>query len=122
LGDGQHLGLTELADEKFRFGGVDLMTLSACETAMGEQAGDGSEVEGLGALVRRRGVNSVVATLWPVEDASTPALMEQFYRSRSEGAADAQALSMAQKQMLLSGGQFAHPYHWAPFIVLGGAQ
>jgi hypothetical protein len=121
LGDGQHLGLTELADEKFRFSGVDLMTLSACETAMGEQAGDGSEVEGLGALVRRRGANSVVATLWPVEDASTPVLMERFYRSRAQSAMDAQALRTAQMQMLEGGGAFAHPYHWAPFIVLGGA-
>jgi CHAT domain-containing protein len=120
LGDGAHLNLAELASERFCFGGVDLLTLSACETAMGEQAGDGSEVEGFGALVRRRGVNAVVASLWPVEDASTPALMEHFYRRLHDGDTAPQALRAAQLH-LASGADYRAPYFWAPFIVLGGA-
>ena len=71
LGDGSHLPLSEIKTWPNVFAGVDLLTLSACETAMGNAAGDGKEVEGFGVLAQRQGAKAVIATLWPVADAST---------------------------------------------------
>ena len=60
------------------FGGVQLLTLSACNTGVG----DGAEVESFGTLAQRQGAKAVVASLWPVVDASTAVLMREFYRIR----------------------------------------
>ena len=62
LGDGGHLSLAELKTSANLFGGVQLLTLSACNTGVG----DGAEVEGFGTLAQRQGAKSVVASLWPV--------------------------------------------------------
>lgn len=119
LGDGSTLTLDGLRDAAFAFDRVDLMTLSACETAMG--GGSGGEIEGIGALVCRQGARAVLATLWPVADASTPLLMEGFYRACRSGAWKHDALRAAQCAMIAAGGETAHPYHWAGVILMGGA-
>jgi CHAT domain-containing protein len=84
------------------FGGVDLLTLSACNTAAGGAERDGKEVEGFGVLAQRQGAKAVVATLWPVEDASTKELMQTFYRLRDTqpGISKAEALRQAQLRLL----------------------
>jgi CHAT domain-containing protein len=84
LGDGTHLTLEDVrTDPRLRFDGVDLLTLSACETAVAEgQDVDGAEVEGLGALAQRRGAAAVLATLWPVADVSTGMFMQGMYALR----------------------------------------
>lgn len=144
LGNGDKLTLGEFR-EQIRLTGVDLLSLSACETAVG---GKGSEIEGLAVTAQLRGAKSVLATLWPVADASTAHLMQSFYRLREEKKlTKAEALRQAQ-QALLSGkvgaggtaktnrirtadgkqavafvpdpdAPFAHPYYWAPFILMG---
>lgn len=132
LGDGQHLPLSELRALPNLFGGVDLLTLSACQTAVGGSGADGREVEGFAVLAQRQGAKAVVASLWPVSDASTRELMREFYRLREArpGTSKAEALQHAQLRLLrgLSGADssraqptapFAHPYYWAPFILIG---
>ncbi|MBV8099253.1 MAG: CHAT domain-containing protein [Verrucomicrobia bacterium] len=77
------LTLAEIAAIPNFFAGVELLTLSACQTAVGDQASrpnedQGIEVEGLGVLAQRRGASAVIATLWQVADVSTSQLMEKF--------------------------------------------
>jgi CHAT domain-containing protein/uncharacterized protein HemY len=98
MGDGGHLTLAELKTSANLFGGVQLLTLSACNTGMG----DGAEVEGFGALAQRQGAKAVVASLWPVADESTSRLMQEFYRIResSAGMTKLEALREAQLRLL----------------------
>jgi CHAT domain-containing protein len=77
-GDGGHWSLAEFKTSANLFGGVQLLTLSACNTGVG----DGTEVEGFGTLAQRQGAKAVVASLWPVADESTSRLMQEFYRIR----------------------------------------
>lgn len=131
LGDGSRLTLRQIRTELPRFVNVDLLTLSACETALGGgQNESGFEVEGLGVLAQKHGAKAVLATLWPVADASTAALMQRFYRvGRRPEQSKAEALRQAQLAIMrgtdaardASDGSapYAHPYHWAPFILMG---
>ncbi|MGA2739286.1 MAG: CHAT domain-containing protein [Bryobacteraceae bacterium] len=98
LGDGSHLSMEKLKTSANLFGGVQLLTLSACNTGMG----DGTEVEGFGAMAQRQGAKAVIASLWPVADASTKALMQKFYRIReaSPGKTKLEALREAQLELL----------------------
>jgi len=79
LGDGQKLSLEDIRYD-LRFDGVDLLSLSACNTAVGDQANDGREIEGFASLAMRLGARAVLATLWPVSDASTGLFMRTLYR------------------------------------------
>jgi CHAT domain-containing protein/Tfp pilus assembly protein PilF len=117
LGDGTTLSLDRLRDVSFDFHRLELMTLSACETAMGGGGENGREFEGFAALVQQRGVKAVIASLWPVADESTAPLMKAFYRARLAGRSKAAALQEAQLSLLH--GPYAHPYHWAPFLLMG---
>jgi CHAT domain-containing protein len=98
MGDGGKVTLFHFnSDPKLPFVGIDQLTLSACETAAGLNRGDGSEVEGFGALAQTKGAKSVIATLWPIADASTGMLMREFYRLRfMEKQSKALALRNAQ--------------------------
>jgi CHAT domain-containing protein/uncharacterized protein HemY len=102
LGDGSHLSLAELNNLPSLFDGVQLLTLSACNTGMGDATGDGKEVEGFGVLAQRKGAKAVIASLWPVADASTSLLMREFYRiwESSPGITKAEALVEAQLGLL----------------------
>jgi CHAT domain-containing protein/Tfp pilus assembly protein PilF len=117
LGDGSRLSLAEV--RRYRFRDVDLITLSACETAVGGgNDANGREIEGLAVLVQRQGAKGVLATLWPVADASTGMLTQALYRIRASGATTkAEALRQAQLELLR--GDYAHPFFWAPFILMG---
>ncbi len=130
LGDVDHLTLSRIRQEQLDFTHVDLVTLSACETGVGGgRTAQGEEVEGLGALVQKQGAKGVIATLWPVADESTGLFMQHFYRLREEKKLS-KADALRQAQLLLIRGQpasgggkpeapFAHPYFWAPFILMG---
>ncbi len=116
MGDGQALTLStlhELASMNRLFRGVDLVTLSACQTAQG--------TDSLGALVVENGAKSVLATLWPVADKETAQLMGDFYsiyvKNKDKGKAS--ALQQAQLHLLHSGTASARPYFWAPFVLMG---
>lgn len=119
LGDGNKLSLAHILDEDLDFNGVDLLTLSACETALGGEGADGREIEGFGWLAQRQGAKAVLATLWPVADESTAKFMYQLYDHRqSGGMTKAAALRQVQMEFIASG-TYAHPYYWAPFILMG---
>ena len=121
LGDGSRLMLDTLAGLDFT--GLDLVTLSACQTAMGGgQTDDGREIEGLSAIVQQRGAKQVIASLWRVEDVSTAQLMHGMYLALAAHGTDvASALQQAQKELRaqVSGGRhpYEHPYYWAGFVV-----
>ena len=173
LGDG-FLTLNELKKKSDLFKGVELLTLSACNTAATQPDANGKEIDGFAELAQRLGAGAVLATLWQVSDASTPWLMRDFYATRQAkaGTTKAEALQKAQLGLLsgtakieLSGTTtkgspfsnvkivitpdgkpngatrgakvvsisekdaplfkkdtkkpYAHPYYWAPFVLIG---
>jgi CHAT domain-containing protein/Tfp pilus assembly protein PilF len=115
-----HLTLAELKRWPNAFERIELLTLSACETAMSSTQSDGEEVDSLGSLAQLQGAKAVIATLWNVEDQSTQILMRDFYgiREAHQGMPKAEALRQAQVA-LLKGARYNHPYYWAPFILIG---
>jgi len=120
LGDKTQLTLGQIGT--LDFSGVDQLTLSACNTANGGGKDEnGLEVEGMASLVATQGAASVLASLWPVSDQSTATLMRAFYERRSAGAGlpRAQALQQAQLGLLQGSSGFAHPFYWAPFVIMG---
>jgi len=143
LGDGGRLTLADVKSAGTIFEGVDLLTLSACSTGLGDvKMPDGSEVEGFGVLAQRQGAKAVVASLWPVADASTGLLMQEFYRIRQSDPklTKIEALRRAQLRLLNGeikpggvadergvrvfneanrGRDYRHPYYWAPFFLMG---
>lgn len=97
--------------------GVQLVTLSACNTALG-QAEPTASVVSLAENFWVTGPGSVVATLWAVNDESTSAFMQAFYQALREGKGKAEALQVAQIA-LQKNPDYNHPYYWSPFILLG---
>ena len=81
---------------------MNLLTLSACETALSGEKANGVEVESFGVIAQRQGAEAVMATLWPVADVSTPLLMREFYRLREtiSGMTKAEALRRPQVALL----------------------
>jgi CHAT domain-containing protein len=104
--------------------GASLVTLSACETALGSDllgavpAGD--DFVGLTRAFLHAGSGAVLASLWEVDDRSTPELMRAFY-GRLATVGPATALAAAQRSMLTGGTALSHPYHWAAFVLVGEA-
>jgi CHAT domain-containing protein len=98
VGDGK-LSFSEMQDKDNLFGSVDLITLSACDTAM---SGNGKEAEGFAYLAQSLGAKSVIASLWQVSDAGTPELMIRFYKLRAENPqiTKGEAFRLAQLSLL----------------------
>lgn len=123
LGDGGHMTLADVGSLENPFGGVDLLTLSACDTANGGTGESGKEVEGFAVLAQRKGAKAVIATLWPVADASTAELMQAFYRTRESTPNMTKVEALQQAQLaLLRGTTYGHPFYWAPFILIGNSR
>ena len=123
LGDGSRLTLDKI--DARDFSGIELMTLSACQTGMGGAVtDDGREIEGLSTIVQRRGAQRVIASLWQVEDRSTARLMRYIYDALpGRGQDTARALQRAQlavKSVVDHGRRpYEHPYYWAAFVLSG---
>ncbi|NEP53140.1 MAG: CHAT domain-containing protein, partial [Moorea sp. SIO3C2] len=121
FGDGSHVTLTEV-EEKWDLSNVDLVVLSACQTGLGGELGDGKEILGFGYLMQNAGADAAIASLWSVNDKGTQALMNKFYQVLKQGnVTKAEALRQAQIAFISSkvGSGFEHPYFWAPFILIG---
>ena len=120
LGDGQQLTLGDIRTQNYRFDNVDLLTLSACDTGLGGgRDAQGREIEGFGVIAQQQGAKAVLATLWPVADQSTAILMAEMYRRRQDQyLTKIEALRQAQLS-LLAQSRYAHPFYWAPFILMG---
>ncbi|MBE9097880.1 CHAT domain-containing protein [Vacuolonema iberomarrocanum] len=146
FGDGSHVTLDEV--RSWTFPNVELVVLSACETAVGDvPLGNGAEVLGLGYLMQQAGAEAAIASLWQVSDGGTQVLMDAFYAALNNGYSKAEALQRAQQALITSdqtvlggergdtadyeitdlrtgqpleqSGDLAHPYYWAPFILIG---
>jgi CHAT domain-containing protein len=120
LADG-HLSTLDVFDLELC---CSLVTLSACETALGT-VGAGDELMGLSRAFLYAGTPSLVLSLWKVEDRSTAALMGRFYEALRQGADKATALRHAQLALLRNqlgdGADHSLPYFWAPFLLIGHA-
>ena len=102
---------------------ADLVVLSACQTGLGSGAltdvPAGDDWIGLARAFLSAGAARVMATLWPVQDRASAALMERFYRGYVVGSDPGRALAEAQRA-LLSVPATASPYYWAGFELIGG--
>ncbi len=94
---------------------VDLLTLSACQTALGDEWA----AFGLAGIAVKAGVSSAVATLWFADDEAAFDIMTAFYRQlHQEKKPKAEALRLAQVRMI-GDDRFHHPAFWAPFLLIG---
>jgi CHAT domain-containing protein len=145
LGDGP-MSLAEIESQNRLFTGVQLLTLSACNTAFMNRDEDGREVDSFGTIAQHLGAKGVIATLWSVNDSSTALLMQEMYQVRQQtGMPKGEALRLAQEAMLsgklapagagkpdrgvalpgqmqapaIGANGWSHPYYWAPFILIG---
>lgn len=99
--------------------GLDIVVLSACQTAQGDLGEDG--VLGLQRGFKKAGANSILMSLWKVDDEATQILMTQFYKHLVSGKSKCQSLQSAQKDLKeYNGGKFNKPEYWAAFILLDG--
>jgi CHAT domain-containing protein len=111
-----HLTVGEVWDLPFQK--VTLVTLSACESALGDKEPDGGEITTLAEAFSSAGATTVLASLWSVGDESTKELMVEFYRQLAAGQSKAEALQSAEVKLLKSQ-KFARPLYWAPFVLMG---
>jgi CHAT domain-containing protein/tetratricopeptide (TPR) repeat protein len=121
LGDGNRLTLANIKDEPDDFfGGVELLTLSACETgAQKERESDGREIDSFAELAQRKGAQAILASLWNVDDESTSRLMMEFYQKKQrDRLTKAEALQKAQL-VIMKDSSYSHPFYWSPFILTG---
>jgi len=138
-GTGYHLTVADFRDnQRLALDDTELLTLSACHTGVSADTGDGREVDGLATTAQLKGAKSVIASLWDVNDNSTGYLMADFYRRWAFGNGSitkVEALHQAQIDLLTgkinpkadlsdvsAPVSFAHPYYWAPFILMGNWQ
>lgn len=100
--------------------GVNLVVLSACQTARGKRSG-GDEMTGLTRAFLGAGSPGVISTLWNIDDAASALLMRNLYRHLLNGVPAAEALRAAQLD-LLRGARYRKPYYWAAFTLTGNPQ
>jgi CHAT domain-containing protein len=109
---------TLLRREEVQQNPIDLLSLSACQTA----EGDDRAPLGIAGAALRAHAGSALGSLWPVDDEATKMLMVRFYEQLISGkASKAKALQQAQLQ-LIGNQSFEHPFFWAPFILVGSWQ
>lgn len=93
---------------------IELLVLSACETA----AGDNRAALGLAGVALRAGARSTLASLWQIGDDSTAEFINKFYYHLITGKSTAEALRLAQLDLLKSD-NFNLPLSWAPYVLIG---
>jgi len=150
--NGFEWNLSAMENSPVAFHGTRLLTLSACSTAKEFKSRNGFEMDGLGMVAQQKDAEAVLATLWDVNDLSTSHIMSDFYsrwvKNPNEGKAEAlrqaqlaflhgsataagaktgrgfeaveQNASQAATQTSSLG--YAHPYYWAPFVLIGNYQ
>ncbi|GAB4263500.1 MAG: hypothetical protein Kow0065_14290 [Methylomicrobium sp.] len=99
---------------KYRHAPVELLTLSACQTA----AGDERAALGLAGVAVKAGARSALASLWLINDQAASELVGAFYRRLKNSPSKADALKQAQLE-LLSDPRYRHAFFWAPFLLIG---
>jgi len=101
---------------RFRENPVELLTLSACQTALGDERA----ALGLAGIAVKAGARSAVASLWFVDDEATALLISEFYRQllQQPDTSKARAMQQAQKQ-LIQQDRYWHPSYWGAFLLIG---
>jgi CHAT domain-containing protein len=144
FGSGERVTLADI--DKWKLPDVDLVVLSACQTAASGELGSGEEILGFGYQIQRTGAEAAIASLWAVDDGGTQSLMNAFYGVLQIGKlTKAEALRQAQIALITGDYQalgqergiiavqerirdtlspqvanrLNHPYYWAPFILIG---
>ena len=143
--NGFEWNLSEMENSPVVFRGTRLLTLSACSTAKDYKSRNGFEMDSLGMIAQQKGAEAVLATLWDVNDLSTSHIMSDFYdrwvknpaRGKAEALRQAQLAflhgasaatgantdrglqSVEQSSKQASSLGYAHPYYWAPFVLIG---
>ncbi|MEP1032740.1 CHAT domain-containing protein [Ekhidna sp.] len=98
---------------------ADLVTLSACETGLGKVA-KGEGIVGLSRALQYAGANNIIVSLWQVADASTAQMMIEFYKYNLNNEHHGYNAALRQAKLsLLNSEEYARPYYWAPFILVG---
>jgi CHAT domain-containing protein len=101
--------------EQSQANAIELLVLSACQTA----AGDKRAALGLAGVAVRAGARSTLASLWSLDDETSALLMSQFYRELARTTVTkAEALRLAQLA-LLQNPRYEHPRYWAPYVLVG---
>ena len=109
----EYMQLRRFSDEP-----VELLTLSACQTA----AGDDRAALGLAGIAIKAGARSALGTLWFVNDEASSILVSDFYRQlRRQGLSKVKALQQAQLALVRApeSRRFKHPGYWSPFLLIG---
>jgi CHAT domain-containing protein len=107
--------LLQLRDTTVRRNPLELLVLSACETAKG----DNRAALGLAGVAIRSGARSTLASLWSIDDAGTAVLMSEFYRELTQRKLNrAEALRQAQLA-LLRDPTYQHPRYWSAYVLVG---
>ena len=96
---------------------AELVVLSACETGLGRRL-RGEGMLGMSRAFFYAGSQALVVSLWPAADDATSELMQAFYRHLQAGKGKAAALAEAKRE-LRQGQRYAHPFYWAPFVLVG---
>ena len=109
--------LTALELSNMNLGHVDMVVMSACESGLGETSGEG--VFGLQRGFKLAGANTLLMSLWKVDDTATQKLMTEFYRHYLSGKSKQESLHFAQESLRKSS-EYSDPQYWAAFILLDG--
>ncbi len=96
--------------------GTQLLTLSACQTALDINA-KGLGIAGVAYIFERAGAKAVMASLWSVDDRATQDLMIDFYQNIQQGKTKGEALRQAKLKQIQR-----HPFYWSPFVLIGDAR
>ncbi|TAL49517.1 MAG: CHAT domain-containing protein, partial [Methylovulum sp.] len=109
--------LTALEVLNLNLEGTELVTLSACETGIGEvKVGEG--VYSLNRAFQEAGAKAVLSTLWKVDDAGTGKFMQKFYQRFLDGKPAQQAIQETQSKFIHDK-DYSDPYYWAGFVMMG---
>ncbi len=141
FGDGDKATITDIGE--WTLTNVNLVILSACETAIGGKLGNGIETLGIGYQIHKQGAGAAIASLWKVSDNGTSELMQALYKNLSQkNISSSEALRQAQITMIRSNKkgnssdrgagirivgtvptnqetQLSHPFYWSAFILIG---
>ncbi len=110
----QKVSLNQLPKLQLKLPIVDLLVLSACQTALGNPQAE----LGFAGLAIQSGAKSVLGSLWNVSDTGTLQLMTQFYKQLKTEPTKAESLRKAQVEILKQQG-LSHPYNWSAFTMIG---
>jgi CHAT domain-containing protein/Tfp pilus assembly protein PilF len=105
----QYVGLFRFRDDP-----LELLTLSACETA----AGDDRAALGLAGVAIKAGARSALATLWYIDDRASSILVAEFYRQLQDPLRSRAAALQRAQLKLLNARRYRHPAYWSPFLLI----